>query len=81
VEVNSTQFFKYMLPFSIGCLLFQCLSGFTPFSEASLCRLFLHVACGNFDGYEVFLTKIKTYFIFINRYLNYHRRQSSPYDC
>jgi serine/threonine protein kinase len=38
---------------SIGCLLFQCLSGSTPFDEASLCRLFLHCACGNFDGYEV----------------------------
>ncbi|CAK5017053.1 unnamed protein product [Meloidogyne enterolobii] len=38
---------------SIGCLFFQCSSGFTPFDEASLCRLFLHCACGNFDGYEV----------------------------
>ncbi|KAL7079062.1 hypothetical protein ACQ4LE_001494 [Meloidogyne hapla] len=38
---------------SIGCLFFQCASGFTPFDESSLCRLFLHCAGGNFDGYEV----------------------------
>lgn len=39
--------------FSIGCLLFQCLMGQTPFDECSLCRLFLHCAGGNFDGYEM----------------------------
>jgi serine/threonine protein kinase len=39
--------------FSIGCLLFQCLTGRTPFDEASLCRLFLHCAGANFDGYEM----------------------------
>lgn len=37
---------------SVGCLLFQCLSGRTPFDESSLCRLFLYCAGGNFDAYE-----------------------------
>lgn len=33
---------------SIGCVLFQCLTGLLPFDEQELCKLFLHCACSNF---------------------------------
>lgn len=33
---------------SIGCILFQCLTGLLPFDEQELCKLFLHCACSNF---------------------------------
>ncbi|KAL3117998.1 hypothetical protein niasHT_005241 [Heterodera trifolii] len=37
---------------SIGCLLYRCLTGTAPFDESSLCRLFLRCAGGNYDAYE-----------------------------
>ncbi|TMS36808.1 hypothetical protein L596_003889 [Steinernema carpocapsae] len=37
---------------SIGCVLFQCLTGEIPFDECSLCRLFLYAAGGNYDAYD-----------------------------
>lgn len=32
---------------SIGCVLYEAITGAAPFDESSLCRLFLHVACKN----------------------------------
>uniref|UniRef100_A0A8R1I556 Protein kinase domain-containing protein n=1 Tax=Caenorhabditis japonica TaxID=281687 RepID=A0A8R1I556_CAEJA len=37
---------------SIGCLLYQCVTGEVPFDECSLCKLFLYVAGDNFDAYD-----------------------------
>ncbi|CAB3411653.1 unnamed protein product [Caenorhabditis bovis] len=37
---------------SIGCLLFQCVTGEVPFDECSLCKLFLYVAGDNFEAYD-----------------------------
>ncbi|CAL2049991.1 unnamed protein product [Caenorhabditis brenneri] len=37
---------------SIGCLLYQCVTGEVPFDECSLCKLFLYVAGANFDAYD-----------------------------
>ncbi|CAI5455447.1 unnamed protein product [Caenorhabditis angaria] len=37
---------------SIGCLLYQCVTGEVPFDECSLCRLFLYVAGENFEAYD-----------------------------
>uniref|UniRef100_A0A1I7YZ60 Protein kinase domain-containing protein n=1 Tax=Steinernema glaseri TaxID=37863 RepID=A0A1I7YZ60_9BILA len=37
---------------SIGCVLYQCLTGEIPFDERSLCRLFLYAAGGNYDAYD-----------------------------
>ncbi|CAD5213791.1 unnamed protein product [Bursaphelenchus okinawaensis] len=37
---------------SIGCVMYQCLTGELPFSEAQMCRLFLYSACQNYDAYD-----------------------------
>ncbi|CAJ0919459.1 unnamed protein product, partial [Mesorhabditis belari] len=37
---------------SIGCLIYQCLTGDIPFDECSLCRLFLYMAGGNYEAYD-----------------------------
>uniref|UniRef100_A0A914VJG6 Protein kinase domain-containing protein n=1 Tax=Plectus sambesii TaxID=2011161 RepID=A0A914VJG6_9BILA len=37
---------------SIGCVLYQCITGQLPFDERSLCRLFLSAAGGNYDAYD-----------------------------
>ncbi|GMT35228.1 hypothetical protein PFISCL1PPCAC_26525, partial [Pristionchus fissidentatus] len=37
---------------SIGCLIYQCVVGELPFDECSLCKLFLHTACANYDAYD-----------------------------
>ncbi|KAF8356099.1 hypothetical protein PRIPAC_97722, partial [Pristionchus pacificus] len=37
---------------SIGCLIYQCVVGELPFDEGSLCKLFLHSACSNYDAYD-----------------------------
>ncbi|PIC18243.1 hypothetical protein B9Z55_024205 [Caenorhabditis nigoni] len=37
---------------SIGCLLYQCVTGEVPFDECSLCKLFLYTAGANFDAYD-----------------------------
>ncbi|VDM58698.1 unnamed protein product [Angiostrongylus costaricensis] len=48
---------------SIGCLLYQCITGESikklyyhslqiPFDEGSLCKLFLYTACANYDAYD-----------------------------
>ncbi|GMR60265.1 hypothetical protein PMAYCL1PPCAC_30460, partial [Pristionchus mayeri] len=37
---------------SIGCLIYQCVVGELPFDEGSLCKLFLHTACANYDAYD-----------------------------
>lgn len=37
---------------SIGCVLFECITGEVPFDENSLCKLFLHVACKNYSSYK-----------------------------
>ncbi|GMT07888.1 hypothetical protein PENTCL1PPCAC_30062 [Pristionchus entomophagus] len=37
---------------SIGCLIYQCVVGELPFDEGSLCKLFLHSACANYDAYD-----------------------------
>uniref|UniRef100_A0A0K0DQW6 Protein kinase domain-containing protein n=1 Tax=Angiostrongylus cantonensis TaxID=6313 RepID=A0A0K0DQW6_ANGCA len=37
---------------SIGCLLYQCITGQVPFDEGSLCKLFLYTACANYDAYD-----------------------------
>jgi serine/threonine protein kinase len=41
---------------SIGCVLFQSLTGSVPFEEHEMCKLFLHCACSNFydDMYPEF---------------------------
>uniref|UniRef100_A0A915JYU7 Protein kinase domain-containing protein n=1 Tax=Romanomermis culicivorax TaxID=13658 RepID=A0A915JYU7_ROMCU len=38
---------------SIGCVLYESISGTIPFDENSLCRLFLHVACKNYQTFAV----------------------------
>lgn len=37
---------------SIGCVLFECITGQVPFDENALCKLFLHVACKNYSSYK-----------------------------
>ncbi|KAJ1363711.1 hypothetical protein KIN20_023632 [Parelaphostrongylus tenuis] len=37
---------------SIGCLLYQCITGEIPFDERNLCKLFLYTACANYDAYD-----------------------------
>ncbi|EYC20068.1 hypothetical protein Y032_0023g850 [Ancylostoma ceylanicum] len=37
---------------SIGCLLYQCVTGEIPFDECCLCKLFLYTAGANYDAYD-----------------------------
>ncbi|XGW14118.1 hypothetical protein V3C99_000430 [Haemonchus contortus] len=37
---------------SIGCLLYQCVTGEIPFDECFLCKLFLYTAGANYDAYD-----------------------------
>ncbi|VIO86100.1 serine/threonine protein kinase, putative [Brugia malayi] len=37
---------------SLGCVLYQCIMGKIPFNEQELCRMFLFVACDNYDAYD-----------------------------
>uniref|UniRef100_A0AC35U6L8 Protein kinase domain-containing protein n=1 Tax=Rhabditophanes sp. KR3021 TaxID=114890 RepID=A0AC35U6L8_9BILA len=37
---------------SIGCVLFECLTGRVPFDEGQICRLFLYAAGDNYEAYE-----------------------------
>ncbi|KJH43656.1 kinase domain protein [Dictyocaulus viviparus] len=37
---------------SIGCLLYQCITGEIPFNECCLCKLFLYTAGANYDAYD-----------------------------
>ncbi|WKY14814.1 hypothetical protein Q1695_000382 [Nippostrongylus brasiliensis] len=37
---------------SIGCLLYQCVTGEIPFDECCLCKLFLYTAGANYEAYD-----------------------------
>ncbi|CAJ0569493.1 unnamed protein product, partial [Mesorhabditis spiculigera] len=37
---------------SIGCLIYQCLTGMVPFDERYMCRMFLFTAGHNYDAYD-----------------------------
>ncbi|EFO18309.1 ULK protein kinase [Loa loa] len=37
---------------SLGCVFYQCIMGKVPFDEQELCRMFLFVACDNYDAYD-----------------------------
>uniref|UniRef100_A0A0R3RXF8 Protein kinase domain-containing protein n=1 Tax=Elaeophora elaphi TaxID=1147741 RepID=A0A0R3RXF8_9BILA len=37
---------------SLGCVFYQCVMGKVPFNEQELCRMFLFVACDNYDAYD-----------------------------
>ncbi|MCP9266240.1 Kinase domain protein [Dirofilaria immitis] len=37
---------------SLGCVFYQCIMGKVPFDERELCRMFLFVACDNYDAYD-----------------------------
>ncbi|CAG9537430.1 unnamed protein product [Cercopithifilaria johnstoni] len=37
---------------SLGCVFYQCIMGQVPFNEQELCRMFLFVACDNYDAYD-----------------------------
>ncbi|VDN04822.1 unnamed protein product [Thelazia callipaeda] len=37
---------------SLGCVFYQCIMGKVPFDERELCRIFLFVACHNYDAYD-----------------------------
>jgi len=50
--VENHQYDEEVDMWSIGVVLYQCMTGRVPFDERQLCRLFLHAIDGNDHGYE-----------------------------
>jgi len=50
--VENHQYDEEVDMWSMGVVLYQCMTGFVPYDERQLCRLFLHAIDGNDHGFE-----------------------------